>query len=109
MGAVALGPAYMLKPFVNRAATWLAEVSYGLYLIHLVVGTFVGLALGLPRDGAPGTIALWFLVVLPLSLGYAYLSVRFVERPVRRWARRLGRRGPEPKVAAEPAPSRAGA
>jgi peptidoglycan/LPS O-acetylase OafA/YrhL len=92
MAAVALGPYWMLKPFVNRPTRWLADLSYSTYLIHLAVGVYAGLLLGLPTDGSPLAIVLWFAIVLPLSIGYAYLSVRFVERPVRRWAQTRDRR-----------------
>ena len=34
---VILGPVWMLKPFVNRTTKWLAELSYGVYLIHWLI------------------------------------------------------------------------
>lgn len=92
MAAVALGPLWIARPFANGLTRWLAGVSYGLYLFHLIVGAYVGLWLGLPTDGSPSTVALWFVVVLPLSLLCAYLSSRFLEEPVRRWARSVERR-----------------
>jgi peptidoglycan/LPS O-acetylase OafA/YrhL len=90
MAAVALGPYWMQRPFVNRPVRELAELTYSLYLIHFVIATYVGLELlGLPTNGSPSTVAVWFAVVLPLSLGYAYVATKFVEEPARRWARGL--------------------
>jgi peptidoglycan/LPS O-acetylase OafA/YrhL len=95
MAAIAVGPLWMQRPFVYRPVRRLAELSYSLYLIHFVVAIYVGLELlDLPTNGTPATVALWFAVVLPLSLGYAYLASRFVERPARRWGRRLADRRP---------------
>jgi acetyltransferase len=89
MGVIVLGPAVLSRPFANRAISRVAELSYGLYLMHLVVGIYLGgMILGLPRDGSVGATALWFAVVLPPTFAYAYLSVRFVERPALAWARR---------------------
>lgn len=92
MASIALGPYWMVRPFVNRVTRRLGEVSYGLYLVHFVVGTYAGLLLGLPTDGTLGTVALWSAVVILPSLAYAFLSARFVEQPVRRWARSYERR-----------------
>jgi peptidoglycan/LPS O-acetylase OafA/YrhL len=89
VAVVLIGPAVWAKPFASRPSRLLAEYSYGIYLIHWVVATYVGLELlGLPRDGTLGTIALWIVVVIPPSLGFAYLTTRFVERPARAWAAR---------------------
>ena len=104
MGAIVLGPVWMRRPFDNRALRSLAELSYAVYLIHVVIVIYVGgMVLDLPTDGSLGTVAVWFGVVLPLALAYAYLVVRFVERPARAWARRATRRhvpaGAEPAAA----------
>ncbi len=108
MAAIALGPYWLQRPFVGRAARRLATLSYSLYLIHFAVAVYVGLVLlGLPTDGSPSTVALWFAVVLPLSLGYAYLSTRFVEQPARRWGQRLIERAPPRWTPVMPAPGRA--
>lgn len=58
---------------------WLGEISYALYLWHwplIVLGPYL---LGHPL-GLAGRA-----VVLFLSIGLAFLSTRFVERPVREW------------------------
>jgi peptidoglycan/LPS O-acetylase OafA/YrhL len=104
MAAIALGPLWMQAPFVNRPTRSLAELSYGIYLIHLVAAAYIGGSLlSLPTDGSIGAVALWFGVVLPASLLYAFLMVRLVERPVRAWARRATR--PTRRVGAQAVPA----
>lgn len=90
MASVALAPVWLQKPFDNAPARKLAELSYGIYLIHLVVCLYVGiLLLHLPRDGTALAVLLWFGVVIPISIAYAWLSRRLVELPVRRWVTSL--------------------
>lgn len=99
IAAVALGPYWLQRPFVNQPVRQLARVSYSLYLIHFVIILYVGvLLLGLPRNGTVPVVGLWLAVVLSVSLGYAYLATRFLEEPIRRWARRL------PATASRPLP-----
>ena len=89
MAAIALGPYWIKAPFVDRRIRWVADQSYGIYLIHYVVALYVGASLlSLPTDGSVSAIALWFGVVLLVSAAYAYLVRRFVEQPARNWARR---------------------
>jgi peptidoglycan/LPS O-acetylase OafA/YrhL len=86
MASIALAPLWLQRPFDNSSARKLAELSYGIYLIHLVVCWYVGLVwLHLPRDGSLRAAALWFGVMLPISIAYAFLSRRLVELPARRW------------------------
>ena len=100
MAGIVLGPLWMRKPFESRASERIAELSFGVYLIHLVASAYVGeMILGLPNDGTLLSIAAWFGVVLPVSFAYAHLSLRYVERPVRR---RLERRRDRRSSAALP-------
>jgi peptidoglycan/LPS O-acetylase OafA/YrhL len=46
----------------------------------------------LPHDQSLWAVVVWSAIVFPVSLAYGYLSARFLERPVRRWAHRYGRR-----------------
>lgn len=86
MGSIALAPAWLQRPFDSAPARRLAELSYGIYLIHLVICWYVCLVwLDLPRDGSLGAALAWFAVVIPSSIAYAYLSRRFVELPAKRW------------------------
>ena len=102
MAAIILGPYWIKTPFVDRRIRWVADQSYGIYLIHLVVAIYIGASLlSLPTDGSARAILLWFGVVLPISAAYAYLVRRFVELPARGWAKRYSRG--RARVAAEPA------
>ncbi len=86
MASIVLGPVWLQRPFDNAPARKLAELSYGLYLIHLVVGWYVCIIwLHLPTDGTLRAAALWFGVVLSISLAYSYITRRFVEVPAREW------------------------
>ena len=92
MVATALGPTMLQKPFAHPFARWLGDISYGIFLIHLVVVTYAVRLLSLPTDGTVGALAQWSAVVLPLSVLYGYASARLLEQPIRRWAHRFGRR-----------------
>ncbi len=84
MGVVVIGPAWMARPFVNRLTARLAELSYGVYLIHFVLIIYVAAELDLPRDGTFAAFLIWVAVILPPSLLYAAASRRFLELPVLR-------------------------
>ena len=90
--ALTLTPAFVQRPVTVPAIRWLGDVSYGIYLIHLAVIWVALHELSLPTDGGVGAALAWCAVVYPASILYAYLSARFLERPVRRWAHRYGRR-----------------
>jgi peptidoglycan/LPS O-acetylase OafA/YrhL len=96
MVAVSLGPRWLQRPVANRAMSWAADISYGVYLIHFAV-VFVCLhELSLPGDGSFGALLAWAAITYPASMLYAWLSARFLEHPVRRWAHRFGRRAQGP-------------
>jgi peptidoglycan/LPS O-acetylase OafA/YrhL len=98
MASIVLAPIWLQRPFANPLASRLAELSYGIYL---VIAWYVGLVwLDLPRDGSLRAALLWFGIVIPTSIAYAYLSRRFVEVPGRRWILTL--REPEPPASAPP-------
>lgn len=78
-------------PFINRPIRWLGDVSYGIYLIHLVIITCLARLISMPH-GTAGAAAIWLLAVVPLSILWGYLSARFIERPARAWASRWARR-----------------
>jgi peptidoglycan/LPS O-acetylase OafA/YrhL len=102
MVATALGRGRWQKPFAHPFARSLGDISYGIYLIHLPIIVY-GVALlfehsqtaagSLPSgDGSFGTFIALSALVLPLAVGYGYVSGRFLEQPIRRWAHRFGRR-----------------
>ena len=109
LGAVLVGFALLPEraqlPCAAPAIRWIGDISYAIYLIHFAV-IFVALQeFSLPGDGSVLAVLAWCALVYPVSIIYAYLSARFLERPVRRWAHRFGRRAQAP---AETAPARAG-
>ncbi|MCB0831248.1 MAG: acyltransferase [Solirubrobacterales bacterium] len=91
MVATALGPDWTRRPFDNRPMKWLAEVSYGAYLSHalfLFIGTY---SIGATFQGNVQTLLAWSAAILPATILYGYLSARYLEQPIRRWARKFGR------------------
>jgi peptidoglycan/LPS O-acetylase OafA/YrhL len=109
--ALSAAPSAFQRPFANRPIRWLADVSYGVYLIHFAVIWFALQELSLPQEGNVESAAIWLSFVLLPSILYGYLSARLVERPVRAWAHRFGRRAAvqqppptEPAPAPTPAP-----
>jgi peptidoglycan/LPS O-acetylase OafA/YrhL len=95
LGAVLVGfsllPRRVQLPCAAPTIRWVGDVSYAVYLIHFAVIWVALEELSLPHDGGILAVLAWCALVYPVSLGYAYLSARFLERPVRRWAHRFGR------------------
>ncbi len=89
MVALALAPARAQLVFANRPLRSLGDISYGVYLIHLAVIAVVVAELSLPRTGSLSAVLEWTAIVIPASLVYAYFSAVLLERPLRRWARRV--------------------
>jgi peptidoglycan/LPS O-acetylase OafA/YrhL len=92
MLAIALVPGIVRRTLASRVMRWLGDASYGIYLIHFAIIWVALRVVPLPRPGPIGGVLIWTAVVVPLSVGYGYLSARFIERPIRQWARRSGRR-----------------
>lgn len=87
IGAVVIGPAWLSRPFVSRTTARLAELSYGVYLIHYVVIIYAVRLIAPPSEGTFADFAVWTAVVVPPSLLFAWLSRRFIELPVLAWVR----------------------
>jgi peptidoglycan/LPS O-acetylase OafA/YrhL len=68
------------------ALQWLGQVSYSLYLFHGVILVFSCHVI--PQLGSPAAMALGLLV----SLVFAGLAYRWVERPAQEWGRRVAGR-----------------
>ena len=64
---------------------WLASVSYGVYLWHLIIILYINIHLTLPQ-GFFGFLVLFALTIVP-SLLIGWLSSRLVERPALKLAR----------------------
>jgi peptidoglycan/LPS O-acetylase OafA/YrhL len=92
MVALALAPRRLQTPFAHPLTRKLGDISYGVYLIQAPILWFLIFHTGLRTDGSVGALASWLAAVLPASILYGYLSARLVEQPIRRWARRFGRR-----------------
>lgn len=72
-------------PLANRVVRWTGDVSYGTYLIHLVILTMLLDFTGLPRGTYPDAF-LWIAIVVPLSVLWGWGSQRLLEQPTRQWA-----------------------
>lgn len=88
---LAAAPAATRKPFEGRFLRWTGDISYAIYLIHFAFIWFAASELDLTTNGSVPALLIWSAVIYPPSFAYAYMSARFVERPVRRWAHRFGR------------------
>jgi peptidoglycan/LPS O-acetylase OafA/YrhL len=91
MVSTALGSEKLQRPFAHPFARWLGDISYGIYLIHIVVIYYAVELLSLSFSGSLGDFLELSAIVLPISILYGYLSARFLEQPIRRWAQRFGR------------------
>jgi len=69
----------------SRPMVWLASVSYGIYLWHLIVILYINLHLKLP-SGFFGFLLLFVLTLVP-SILIGWLSSRLVEQPAMKLAR----------------------
>ncbi len=91
MLATALAVERRQIPFSAPWARRLGDISYGVYLSHFVIAVYVGAWIAPVSDGSLGAFLLWSAIVFPLALVYGYVSARYVEMPIRRWARSRGR------------------
>ena len=82
------------RPFANHPVRKLGDISYGVYLSHFVFMTLAVSAISFSPSGSFSDLLLMTLLVIPPTLLYGYLSARFLEQPIRRWARKYGRQGP---------------
>ena len=85
-------PERVQLPCSAPVVRWIGDISYSIYLIHFAIIWFALEEFSLPNDGTVTAVLVWSAVVYPASIAYAYLSARFLEWPVRRWAHRFGRR-----------------
>jgi peptidoglycan/LPS O-acetylase OafA/YrhL len=92
MLAFSLAPRRIQRPIANEPIRGLADISYTIYLIHFAVIWLALRELSLPRTGSAWSAVAWSAVVFPAVLIYGYMSARFFERPIRRWANRYRRR-----------------
>lgn len=109
LGAVLLGFALLPEraqwPCATPAIRWIGDISYAVYLIHFAVIWFALREFSLLSDGSFLAVLEWCAIVYPVSILYAYVSARLLERPVRRWAHQFGRRA---QARTDTAPVKAG-
>jgi peptidoglycan/LPS O-acetylase OafA/YrhL len=91
MLVLCMAPYRLQVPFAHPLARKLGDVSYGIYLIQEPILWFIVFHFTFPAGGGLRPAAIWLLAVIPASVLYGYLSARFLEQPIRRWARRFGR------------------
>jgi len=92
MVALCLGPALPRRLFEAPAVRKLGDISYGIYLSHYPIVVLVFAAIDLDRLSDLSRFLVLTAIVVPTAILYGYLSARFLEQPIRRWARQYGRR-----------------
>jgi peptidoglycan/LPS O-acetylase OafA/YrhL len=107
MLAISLCPRRVQLPFAHPVVRKLGDISYGIYLIHSVIIVIALVEFNPLRDASFEAFLLWTVIIVPVSIVWGYLSARFVEQPIRRWARQFGRRA-EPSGPAAPSGAAAG-
>ena len=91
MVSFALGPGADRSLLANHRLRELGDISYGIFLSHMVIAFCLLEWADLPADGNLQSFLVWTAAVVPASVLYGYLSARFLEQPIRRWARKYGR------------------
>lgn len=90
--AWAVAPRGVQWPLSNRAARWLGDVSYGVFLYHTIIVYLALRVLGIATDGSRASMLEMMAVVVPTTLVVAWLSAIAVERPLRARIRRYAAR-----------------
>ena len=77
----------------GRVIMWFGAISYALYLFHqLCAGIVFALVRGEDRARLDNWgDAFWVAVAFALAVGLCAVSARFIETPLRRYARRITR------------------
>lgn len=88
--ATALAPRWAQRGALFAPVRRLGEVSYGLYLSHLVL-LDVGVSILHLHTGTNADYARWILLCLGGGLVVGHLSYYLMERPILRWARNRSR------------------
>jgi peptidoglycan/LPS O-acetylase OafA/YrhL len=94
MGTLA-APAWAQRPFDNAVTRKLGEISYGIYLWHLIVIGLASPAIGwATTSDRPPDFTVLLVVVLSATILAAWLSHRLLEQPAIDWAKRRTTRTP---------------
>ena len=97
--SVSLGPGWLRYPLANPLSRKLADISYSIYLYHVMVLHFCLFTLGFDREGTRADFLTLLAAALAITLVIAWVSYVLVERPGRRLGRRLARRYELPREA----------
>lgn len=82
-------PTWAQSPFDNPITRKLGEISYGIYLWHLIVIGLAAPAIGwITNSDAPTDFIVLLATVLTGTILVAWLSHRFIEQPAIDWAKR---------------------
>lgn len=83
---------YLSRLLSTKPLVFLGEVSYGMYLLHMLTMAILRRAfhVGVGLPSVHGT-RLLFLVNFPLVICLTWLSFRFYESPIIKWSRRKAR------------------
>lgn len=90
--SVSLGPRWLRYPLANPLSRRLADISYSIYLYHVMVLHFCVFTLGFDRGGTRGDFLALGATALSITLVVAWISYVLVERPGRRLGRRIAKR-----------------
>jgi len=93
MVSLALGSEAPRRPFAAPRVRALGDISYGIYLSHFPIIALVFATVDLAGMSDLARLAVLTAITLPAAALYGYLSARYLEQPIRRWARRYGRQG----------------
>ena len=88
--AVVSPPEHHIRRFLrSRLAVWIGTVSYGVYLWHTSIIYWISIHWFEPTKSF--TVLSITATALPASLAMAWISLRLIERPAQRLAKRIGR------------------
>lgn len=102
--ATALAPPWARFPVSNPVVRRFGDISYGVYLWHLIFVGFALQSLHWVPDGTNGDFLRMFAFTLVGSCVAGWLSYAFLEQPILRWARRRSRQR-EADAAPRPLPN----
>ena len=84
------------QPLKNKMVSVGGQISYGIFLIHPLLISVVGVAAFNITGNDWVATALMFVVIIPLTTVLAYLSFRYFETPSNTWLRRTLRLSNKP-------------
>ena len=90
MVSLSLAPRSWQTPLAAQPIRNPGDISYGIYLSHMVITYTIAGELTLPQDGNLKSLPDLDRRGGPASVIYGYLSARFLEQPIRRWAANTG-------------------